>query len=142
MDKPRPCYPGYDGNVGDAVSMTGRHQVPIDHTGTATLASVFCVPPTLSAAVNISHGLPGPGRAALGGVMTDDGTATTCPLHLTFLPTTKNGGWDIGWLGLAFKGKTVGQGKVTMAVSGCANPTPPCGVCNYSGPVENVNVAP
>jgi hypothetical protein len=138
----RRCYPGYDGNVGDTVTSTGEHQTPLDHAGTATLASVFCVAPTTSAATNFVHGLPGPGRIALAGVMTDDGTATTCPTHATFLPTSKNGGWDVGWMGLAHGGRAVGQGKVTMSVSGCANAIPPCGVCNYTGPVENVNVAP
>ncbi len=138
----RPCYPGYDGNVGDTVTATGTHQVPLDHAGTATLAAVFCIPPTISAAANVGQGLPGPGRMALAGVMTDDGTATTCPSHATFLPTSKNDGWDFGWMGLAHGVRAVGQGKVTVAVSGCANATPPCGVCSYTGPVENVNVAP
>jgi len=31
----------------------------------------------------------------------------------------------------------VSQALVTVAVTGCTNASPPCGVCSYTGPIPN-----
>lgn len=138
---PRPCFPGYNGTVGDTITATGTHGAPHNHTGTSTFASVFCVAPTGSASVNTAGGLPGPGRLGLGGVSSEDGVNTgegtpACPTVATFLPTAKGGALDTGWTGLAHNAKVVGQGKVTVSVTGCTGAPGSCH-CTYTGPVAN-----
>ncbi|MCC6848816.1 MAG: hypothetical protein IT294_09965 [Deltaproteobacteria bacterium] len=135
--KARECFPGYNGGVGETISAAGKFSTPHNHTGTATFASVFCVAPTGSSSVNSVAGLPGPGRLALSGVSSEDGTDVACPTVATFLPTAKGGVLDAGWTGISHDSRIVGQGKVTVSVTSCANPTPPCGVCTYTGPVVN-----
>lgn len=131
------CFPGYNGVVGDTISATGSHGAPHNHTGTSNFATVFCVAPTGSSAVNAAAGLPGPGRLALGGVSSEDGTDSTCPTVATFLPTSKGGVLDTGWTGLGHNASVVGQGKVTVQVTGCSGAAPACGTCTYTGPVDN-----
>lgn len=131
------CFPGYNGAVGNTISATGSHGAPHNHTGTSNFATVFCVAPTGSSAVNAAAGLPGPGRLALGGVSSEDGTDTTCPTVATFLPTSKGGVLDTGWTGLGHNASVVGQGKVTVSVTGCSGTAPNCGTCTYTGPVDN-----
>lgn len=133
---PRPCTAGYNGIVGDTVAAVGSHDTPIDHTGTSTFASVFCVAPTGSTSVNSVAGLPGPGRLELSGVSADDGTATLCPSIASFLPGAKSGVLHTGWTGLAHHAKVVGQGKVTVSVTGCTGAPPSC-ACTYTGPIAN-----
>lgn len=134
--KNRSCYPGYNGVVGDTISATGSVTAPHNHTGTSNFASVFCVAPTGSSAVNAAAGLPGPGRLALGGVSSEDGTDSLCPTQATFLPTAKSGVLDTGWTGLAHNATVVGQGKVTVSVTGCTGSAGSCH-CTYTGPVAN-----
>jgi hypothetical protein len=137
----RPCYLD-QGAIGGKVEAQGSHTLPINHWSHPTFASVFCVAPTGSAAVNAVGGLPGPGRLELGGEAVDNGTAGTCPTSFTFLPTSKGGVLDIGWTGIAHDASVIGQGKVTVGVTGCANATPPCGNCTYAGPIPNANAIP
>jgi len=48
---------------------------------------------------------------------------------------------DTGWTGLAHDSTVVDRGKLTFSVTGCQGTTKPCGVCNISGPIANVNAA-
>ena len=137
ITKNRECFPGYNGGLGESISATGSFSAPRNHTGTATFASVFCVAPTGSSSVNSVAGLPGPGRLALGGVSSEDGTESTCPTVATFLPTVKGGVLDAGWTGISHDSRVVGQGKVTVSVTGCSGLAPNCGTCTYTGPVAN-----
>jgi hypothetical protein len=134
----RDCFPGYNGSLGDTITASGSYGAPHNHTGTSNFASIFCVAPTGSASVNSVAGLPGPGRLALGGVSSEDGTDVACPTVATFLPTSKGGVLDTGWTGISHDAKVVGQGKVTVSVTGCVPGIPPnCGTCTYTGPVAN-----
>jgi hypothetical protein len=133
----RECFVGHNGNIGDSIVAVGSASAPRNHTGTTTFASVFCIAPTGSTAVNTAAGLPGPGRLALGGVSSENGTDVACPTEATFLPTAKGGALDTGWTGLAHDARVVGQGKVTVQVTGCVGAAPNCGQCSYTGPIAN-----
>ncbi len=61
VDQPRPCF-------GSIIERSGTCGVP-----EATMVSTFCLPPTRSAAVNVTMGLPGPAALAL-------------PIHLSAAP--------------------------------------------------------
>ncbi len=132
---PRPCFAGLNGTVGESISSVGAHGAPSNHTGHSTFASIFCVAPTGSAAVNNAAGLPGPGRLRLGGVAFEDG-GVACPTIATFLPTATSGVLDTGWTGFAHQAQIVGQGKVTVGVTSCIGAPGSC-VCSYTGPVAN-----
>jgi hypothetical protein len=139
----RVCYAGYTGDIGDKIEAQGSFTAPINHWSHPTFASVFCIAPTGSAAVNSVAGLPGPGRLELDGEATENGTAGACPTQADFLPTAKGGVLDTGWTGIAHDATVIGQGKVTVAITGCVPGTPGnCGVCTYTGPIPNPNVAP
>lgn len=135
----RDCYLD-QGVVGGQIAATGTTTVPVKHASRPTFASVFCIAPTGSSSVNSVAGLPGPGRLQLGGVATENGTATTCPTYFTFLPTSKGGVLDTGWTGISHDATVVSSGKVTVGVTGCAGAAPNCGLCNYTGPIANPNV--
>lgn len=45
---------------------------------------------------------------------------------------------DSGWTGLGHNATVVSDGKLTFNVT-CNGTTRPCGVCNVSGPIQNVN---
>jgi hypothetical protein len=140
--KNRECFLD-NGTVGGQIAAVGTTTTPERHASRPTFASAFCIAPTGSAAVNNVAGLPGPGRLELGGVATEDGTdgvPGTCPTLFTFLPTSKGGVLDTGWTGISHDATVVSSGKVTVGVASCANPTPPCGVCTYAGPIANPNV--
>lgn len=130
----RECFVGHNGNVGDSITATGTFSAPRNHTGTTTFASIFCIAPTGSTAVNSAAGLPGPGRLALAGVSSENGDVA-CPTEATFLPTAKGGVLDTGWTGLAHDARVVGQGKVTVSAS-CTG-TPGSCSCTYTGPIAN-----
>jgi hypothetical protein len=49
---------------------------------------------------------------------------------------------DTGWTGLSHDAKVPTGGRLTLTVSGCAGGSPPCGVCNLSGPVANAGGTP
>jgi len=142
----RECFPGTGNGIGDAISAVGSTTTPRDHTSVQSFASVFCVAPTGSAAVNSVAGLPGPGRLTLKGVGAENGTASACPTQASFLPTTKLGVLDTGWTGISHDAKVIMGGKVTVQVTGCSNPsgfaTNNCGTCSYTGPVANANAVP
>lgn len=128
-------------NPAGQIEAQGKHAAPINHWSHPTFASVFCVAPTASSSVNIAAGLPGAGRLELDGEAVDNGTDTTCPTQATFLPTAKGGVLDTGWKGNAHNANVIGQGKVTVNLN-CSSGVPPCGVCGYTGPIPNANVAP
>jgi hypothetical protein len=137
----RECFVGHNGNIGDSITAVGTFNaggLPRNHTGTTTFASVFCIAPTGSTAVNSAAGLPGPGRLQLAGVSSENGTDNpggTCPTEATFLPTAKGGVLDTGWTGLAHDARVVGQGKVTVSAA-CVG-TPGSCTCTYTGPIAN-----
>ncbi len=66
------CYD--NGLVGDSANATGVPDAPAGHAADPTLASLFCMGPTVSSAANIVAGLPGLGRLELQGHATDNGT--------------------------------------------------------------------
>lgn len=132
----RPCFPGYNGNLGDKIEAKGVHSAPHNHTGTATFAGVFCVAPTGSSAINQVSGLPGPARLALNGVSGENGTDSTCPTKAYFLPTAKGGPLDAGWTGISHDSRIISQGKVTLGVTTCTGSPGSC-VCSYTGPIDN-----
>jgi hypothetical protein len=76
---------------------------------------------------------------------TTTATATACPdLTGQACPTkveTTSGGdevdLDTGWTGQAHDGHAPDNGRLTLAVSGCASATHPCGQCSLSGPIDN-----
>lgn len=136
VQSPRPCYLD-NGIVGGTIEAQG---ITID-SGPGwywqRVGSVFCLAPTSSSAVNAAAGLPGAGRLEVGGEASNDGTATTCPTYASFEPTSPFGVLDAGWTGLWHNATVPSHAKVTAAITGCANPGPPCGVCTYAGPVAN-----
>lgn len=133
---PRRCIAGYLGAVNDTIKAVGSFSTPHNQASTSTFASVFCVAPTSSSAVNAAAGLPGPGRLELGGVGLENGTDAACPTQVSFLPTARGGALDTGWTGLAQNAKVVGQGMVTVSAS-CPGAAPNCGTCTYTGPIAN-----
>ena len=72
MSRFRDCFD--NGEIGDTVTASGEAIAPVNHQSDPTIASLFCVGPTSSAAVNNAAGLPGLGRLELRGHATDDGT--------------------------------------------------------------------
>lgn len=64
-----------------------------------------------------------------------------CPTSLTFTADGRNVDLDTGFTGLAHDAHVPSNGRLTLAVSGCANPNHPCGTCNVSGPLQNAGGA-
>ena len=60
-----------------------------------------------------------------------------CPTQVTFVGTTTGPALDAGWTGQSHGSETISDGLVTMTASGCAGSPPTCGVCNYTGPIDN-----
>ncbi len=131
----RRCYAGYKGAVGDTITAAAAHSAPQSHTNSSTFASIFCVAPTSSSAINNAAGLPGPGTLQLAGVSTENGTSGSCPTTADFLPTATGGVLSSGWTGLAHSAPAVGQGKVTVSAT-CAGAPGACS-CTYNGPIAN-----
>jgi len=64
----------------------------------------------------------------------------TCPNRITFVGTAGAAGvLDAGWTGQSHDSQVIGDGLLTMQVTSCAGAAPTCGVCNYTGPIANVN---
>jgi hypothetical protein len=70
--KNRDCFD--NGTIGEVVNATGNADPPSGHQSDPTLASLFCIGPTSSGAVNGAAGLPGLGRLELTGHAVDNGT--------------------------------------------------------------------
>ena len=141
----RECYPNYNGNVGDSITATGTAFPLFGGYAIQAFASVFCVAPTSSPAVNAAAGLPGPGRSRLGGIghrIADPMVGNACADRAWFQPTFTNPSIDIGWTGIAHDAKIILDGKVTVGVTGCSASSPGCGTCTYTGPIPNPNIAP
>ncbi len=138
LGKFRECFTD-NGLVGASVNASGTADPPMNHQADPTLASLFCIGPTASAAVNAVAGLPGLGRLELPGHATDNGDDTSCPTVLDFLPTAGSQGvLDRGWTGVAHDAKFIDCGLVTVSVTGCSiGAQPDCGVCSYTGPIAN-----
>ena len=62
--KNRDCFTD-NGVIGGDISVAGFADPPVDSTAAPTLGSLFCIPPTVSSAVNGVGGFPGPGRLTL-----------------------------------------------------------------------------
>ncbi len=62
-----------------------------------------------------------------------------CPDKITFRgdASSANSDLDTGWTGIAHDNKIVSNGDITVHVDSCANPSRPCGVCSFSGPIDN-----
>jgi hypothetical protein len=133
---PRSCFPGYDGNIGDAVTVTGSHDAERNGAAAMTFGALFCMPPADSMAVNNVLGLPGPGRFLLDGIATNDGGAG-CPTSASFVPTSKGPVTDVGWSGLDHEQSRTIDATVTVATT-CTGAPPSCS-CTYTGPIANPN---
>jgi hypothetical protein len=137
---PRPCFPGFNGNLGDSIVAAGSHGTPVNHAWQPTFASIACSAPTASSAVNFVLGLPGPVRLQVSGRATENGTSSLCaPTQFSFVPFNSGHVLDFGWTGMAHDMKLMNAGKVTVGITGCASG---CGVCTYSGPVANPDAVP
>lgn len=138
VDVPAPCFAGYDGHVGDALTAIGRLGTHRNGVASVTVAGLFCQAMTGNVFLDVS-GLPGPGRVEVGGIVADDGGAA-CPTIATFLPTARGPATDIGWTGYAHDQKRLGGAKVTFATT-CTGTSPSCS-CTFGGPIANANAAP
>jgi len=76
------------------------------------------------------------GPTATGPTATPSGAAS-CPTLITFTGTSTNGVLDTGWTGQGHDATVISDGTVTVSVSSCAGTAPSCGVCSYTGPIEN-----
>ena len=70
VGKFRPCFLD-NGVTGQGVTAVGAADVPVDGVSHPTLATLFCIGPTSSGAVNTAAGLPGLGRLQLGGTASE-----------------------------------------------------------------------
>ncbi|MBI3770795.1 MAG: hypothetical protein HY271_20190 [Deltaproteobacteria bacterium] len=68
---------------------------------------------------------------------TSTSTTGSCPTLITFTGTSTKGVLDTGWTGQGHNSTVVSEGTVTVTVTSCQHSAPPCGVCNYTGPVAN-----
>ncbi len=134
----RDCFTD-NGLLGGSVSATGVADPPVNGEADPTLATLYCIAPTASSAVNSVAGLPGEGRLELPGHATDNGDLANCPTTVDFLPTAGSlGVLDPGWTGQSHDATVVSCGLVTVSVTGCSNGTQPdCGICTYTGPIPN-----
>ncbi len=131
----RPCFPGYDGDVGDTITAVGSHDAPRNGAAAMTFAGLTCHPATGSSSANTVLGLPGPSRITLLGVGEDDG-GPACATHASFVPTVKGPATDTGWFGLVHGDHRIGGAKVTLAAT-CTGAHPSCS-CTLAGPIANV----
>lgn len=133
----RACFPT-NGLLGDTVSAIGSADTPAGHEADPTLASLHCVAPTRSAAVNVSAGLSGAERVQMAWHLTDDGTGGTCPSTIGLFTAGENpGALDRGWTGLGHDSPFPTSIVLTTTVTGCAGSAPTCGVCTFTGPIPN-----
>jgi hypothetical protein len=130
----RPCFPGYNGNVGDSVTATGAINDPRNGAAVLEFVAISCMAPTDSSAVNAVSGYPGPARIQFLGIGEDDG-GPGCPTKASFMPTSKRRVVDVGWTGIVHDNLTIGQAKVTVAAT-CTGTHPNCS-CTYTGPIPN-----
>ena len=66
--------------------------------------------------------------------------ARACPSKMEVMGTSGSQGvLDTGWTGLGHNSRVVSAGKITVNLVSCQNATEPCGTCELSGPVANVN---
>ncbi len=71
-------------------------------------------------------------------VCTQPAPSGPCPSTVSFTPIGPKVDLDVGFTGLAHDGQMPTDGRVTLAVSGCAGVSQPtCGQCNVSGPIDN-----
>lgn len=139
----RECYPNYNGNIGDSITATGFATPIFFGYALQGFASVFCVAPTSSNAVNAVAGLPGPGRSRLAGIGRRIISApNACADKAWFQPTFQGPSIDLGWTGITHDAKIILDGKVTVGVTGCSGSSPNCGICTYGGPIQNLTALP
>jgi hypothetical protein len=71
-------------------------------------------------------------------VCTEPAPTGPCPTTIEFTADGLNVDLDTGFTGLAHDATVPTNGRVTLAVSGCAGgPQPNCGQCNVNGPLDN-----
>jgi hypothetical protein len=64
-----------------------------------------------------------------------------CPTKVTFAGNATDPAsiLDTGWTGISHRAPIISNGEVTVALSGCAGTSRPCGTCNVTGPITNPN---
>jgi hypothetical protein len=67
-----------------------------------------------------------------------DLTGQACPMKIETVSGGEGIDLDTGWTGQAHDAHAPDNGRLTLAVSGCASATHPCGQCTLSGPIDNV----
>jgi hypothetical protein len=67
-------------------------------------------------------------------------TGPICPVAVEVVSTAGNQKvLDTGYTGIAHNQTVIQDGKLTLALSGCAGSPPHCGQCTTGGPIQNVN---
>jgi hypothetical protein len=64
------------------------------------------------------------------------GAGYGCPTAMTFTPAANGAVLDIGWSGFGHDNPFVSDAAVTVSTT-CSGSAPSCGVCSYTGPIEN-----
>jgi len=70
----------------------------------------------------------------------DPGSGTCpsgCPTTYAFTANGPDADYDIGWNGNGHDQHIPTNDRLTLAVSGCAGASPPCGQCSVMGPIPN-----
>jgi hypothetical protein len=134
--RPRACFAGYDGNVGDTITATGTAERARNGAAATTIGALACRPATSSTWLNSASGYPGPVRWEVDGVVAND-AGPGCPTRLSFVPTSKGPALDLGWTGIYHDQTTIGGTTVTVATT-CTGTHPSC-ACTYAGPIPNPN---
>jgi hypothetical protein len=143
-DEDNECDVSYDANRGDVLPTPVRTPTP---GGEATSTPGVGPTSTAGGGPTSTPGGPtstagGPTFTPGGGVLTPTATPTsapnTCPVAVK---VEGNGGTakvlDSGWTGLAHNATVVSDGTLTFTLD-CTPETRPCGVCNVSGPIQNL----
>jgi hypothetical protein len=66
-----------------------------------------------------------------------DQPQSACPSTYEFTAFGNAVDQDFGWAGFAHDQQLTSNVQLTLAVSGCANASPPCGTCTVAGPIPN-----
>ncbi|MCC6763833.1 MAG: hypothetical protein IT293_04140 [Deltaproteobacteria bacterium] len=139
-DEDNECDTSYDATRGGIVDRTPTPApTPTGNVVTETPISETPTPGEGEPTVTPTDGVT-PGPSTSGGT-TAKPTATPkpCPVAVEVEGNAGNAKvLDSGWTGLGHNATVVSDGKLTFNVA-CSGTTRPCGVCNVSGPIQNVN---
>jgi hypothetical protein len=139
-DEDNECDVSFDANRGDAVATATPARTPTPGGG-PTPTSGGGPTATSGGGPTATGGGGGPTPTGGGGtpVPTPTGAPDGCPVAVEVVG---NGGsqkvLDSGWTGLAHNATVISDGKLTFNVD-CTPETRPCGVCNVSGPIQNLD---